>query len=117
VKAGFLNLFSRSLYRGGLSRLRDLNPESAEYKQVHEERERFAAAAIAFCLEYDSEFRRHFWQAICKQRATPRRPATPHVEVEPRRWTDLLLKAKNVLCAIEMKIGAPVLQLTFLIAR
>lgn len=105
MKAGFLNLFSRSPYRG-LSRLRDLDPESADYKRVHEERERFAAAAIAFCLEYDREFRRHFWRTICKQRDNSRRPATPHVDVEPRRWTDLLLKTKNKLCAIEMKIGA-----------
>jgi hypothetical protein len=107
MKAGFLNLFSRSLYRGGLSRLRDLDPESAEYKRVHEERERFAAAAIAFCLEYDRDFLRHFWRRLCKERDNPRQATAPKVEVEPRRWADLLLTAKNVLCAIEMKIGAP----------
>src|SRR5260370_22735038 len=49
MTAGFLNLFSRSVYRGGLSRLRNVDPASEEYKRVQEERERFAAAAIAFC--------------------------------------------------------------------
>src|SRR6266581_2396937 len=107
MKAGFLNLFSRSPYRGGLSRLRDLNPESEQYNQVHEERERFAAAAIAFCLEHDGHFLRHFWRRLCKERNDPRQATVRKVEVEPRRWADLLLTTKNVLCAVEMKIGAP----------
>src|SRR5687768_11470611 len=108
MKAGFLNLFSRSLYRGSISRLHGLDPESEEYKRVHEERERFAAAVIAFCLEYDPDFRRHFWRAICSERDDSRHPvsASSKVEVEPRRWADLLLKRKNTLCAVELKIGA-----------
>lgn len=87
--------------------MRDLDPESAEYEQVHEERERFAAAAIAFCLEYNKAFRRHFWRKLCSGRDTAGRTEVTQVEVEPRRWADLLVTANGELCAIEMKIGAP----------
>ncbi len=107
MRAGFLSLFTRSLYRGGLSRLRDLDPQSEEYQRVQEERERFAAAAIAFCLEYDIDFLRHFLRRLCNGRDSRRRTTPPQVEVEPRRWADLLLKTKNAIYAIEMKIGAP----------
>lgn len=107
MKAGFLNLFSRSLYQSGLSRLRDVDPESAEYKRVHEERERFAAETIAFCLEYDPDFLTYFWTRVCSKPADCRPAAAPEVEVEPARWADLLLTRNDILCAVEIKLGAP----------
>ena len=107
LKPGFLNLFSRSPYRAGLSRLRDVDPESEEDKRVQEQRERFAAAAIAFCLEYNGDFLRHFWQGICKERDDSGEFTRPQVQVEPRRWSDLLLKSNRKLCAVEIKIAAP----------
>src|SRR5437773_436287 len=86
MKAGFLSLFTRSLYRGTASRIRELEPESEEGRRVHEERERFAAAAIAFCLEHDRSFLQHFWKKVCGRTGDRKSRVMPTVEVEPRRW-------------------------------
>ena len=94
MEPGFLSLFSRSLYRGTASRLRDLEPESEEYRRVHEERERFAAAAIAFCLKHSDKSRRHFWEKICKAPDDPEQmPPIPTngIFLEPAHWADLRL--------------------------
>jgi len=106
MNPGFVNLFDRSRYGGKASRIQELEPESEEGRRDHEERERFAAAAIAFCLEHDTAFLQHFWEKVCCQDGDRESPGTITVEVEPRRWADLLLKAGDQLCVVEMKIGA-----------
>src|SRR5258707_840043 len=105
VNPGFINLFARSRY-GRASRIQELEPESEEGRRDHEERERFAAAAIAFCLKHDPAFLQHFWEKVCCQDGKRESPGTITVEVEPRHWADLLLKGGDQLCVVEMKIGA-----------
>src|SRR6185369_656391 len=73
---------------------------------VHEERERFAAAAIAFCLAHEDTFLWHFWRKVCAKDGEIQPRMKPIVDVEPHRWSDLLLKWDDVLCAVEIKIGA-----------
>ena len=106
MNPGFLSLFSRSLYRGSVARLHLLEPGSEEHRRVHEERERFAAAAIAFCLQHDNAFLWHFWRKVCRKTREPKPSTKPTVEIEPRHWSDLLLKWERILCAVEIKIGA-----------
>ena len=73
---------------------------------MREERERFAAAAIAFCLHQDAAFLRHFWDRICLDEQEQRPTAKLSVEIEPRRWSDLLVTWEGSLCAVEIKNGA-----------
>src|SRR6266568_2896577 len=100
MKAGFLSLFSRSLYRGNASRFSEFEGDSEEDGRIHEERERFAAAAIAFCLEHDRAFLQHFWKKLCGRTSDGKLRAMPTVEIEPQRWADLLLKSGDLLCAV-----------------
>ncbi len=102
----FLNLFGRSRYGGSVSRIQELDPESEEGMRVHKERERFAAAAIAFCLKHDDAFLQCFWEKLCARDGDSKSHGMPTVEVEPRRWADLLLTSGDQLCVVEMKIGA-----------
>lgn len=106
MKPGFLSLFSRSHYRSSASRLRALGLDSVEAQRLREERERFAAAAIAFCLHHDEVFLKHFWVRVCCDGQGQRSAATPSVEIEPRHWSDLLVSWEGNLCAVEIKNGA-----------
>jgi hypothetical protein len=106
MNPGFLSLFSRSLYRGSADRSHWLDPESKESRRMHEERERFAAAAIGFCLHHDDDFLWHFWRKVCRKRGESKPRTKPTVQIEPRRWSDLLLRWEGAVCAVEIKIGA-----------
>ena len=106
MKPGFLSLFSRSLYRSSAWRLRALGLDSVEAQRVRDERERFAAAAIAFCLHRDEAFLRHFWERVCRDGQGHRAAANLSVEIEPRHWSDLLVTWDGNLCAVEIKNGA-----------
>src|SRR5947208_2449892 len=106
MNPGFLSLFSRSLYRAKAARLRLSEPDSIEDRRVHDERERFAAAAIAFCLRHDEAFLWHFWREVCRKKGEREPRTKPTVEIEPRCWSDLLLRWDKILCAVEIKIGA-----------
>ncbi len=105
MKAGFISLFSRSDFRSQLRYETDLEADSEEYKHVVEQRERFAAAAIAFCLEHDWRFLSHFWQKICSDEGDVV-PSKVEVAIEPHRSADLLLQTSRTVCAVEIKIAA-----------
>ncbi len=100
MKTGFLNLFRRSKYQNIASRFGQMDPKQQEC--VHEERERFASAAIAFCLEHDKVFQDYFWGAICDGKSGEE----VKIQIEPHHWADLLLKSDGLLCVVEIKIDA-----------
>jgi hypothetical protein len=102
VNPGFLALYKRGNYFK-----RDLNPRDPNEERKREERERFAMAAIGFCLKYDPRphFRRHFAGVVCglKSRQTPR---ITDIQVEQKFWGDLVLRMSGRVYVVEGKIKA-----------
>jgi len=96
----FLKLFARG---------RDVTSRSVAQKEAssgdpqhdHAERERFAVAAIAFCIKRESSFRRHFLKVV----ADSENADIYEVDIEPKRWGDLVLKGKDVV-VLEFKLQA-----------
>src|SRR5262245_45877936 len=104
----FLRLFSRSGYRS-IMRQDDMSPDA---KAEREERERYAVAALAFCLKHDPRFLKHFWTKIC--RAPGESLHMPPIKadgilLEPPEWADLRLvsehRNKRSVWVIEVKAG------------
>src|SRR2546422_8593405 len=108
-QVSFLRLFRRSHYFRAAAQDDDAEEATTERK----ERERFAVAALAFCLRYDLKFRRHFWKKICR---TPNDPiqipdiGAEDILLEPPFWADLRLVSKigsrSYIWVIEAKAGA-----------
>lgn len=96
----FLTLFKRGRY----FRLSVFSEsEEAEEYRVRIEAERFAAAAVGFCMTHNSEFRRKFTRHACGDQIQG--SITP--DVEPEHWADLFLHiGRSRVCVIEFKIGA-----------
>lgn len=112
MKPSFFSLFKKGRYSHHFyvdSRQDGESPEVVQKKR--EERERFAAAAIAFCFEHNEDFYRHFWQNICHTEGEPELPdSKPIIQIEPFPWADLLIQgqigAKEFAIVIECKAGA-----------
>ena len=99
----FLQMFKRGRYVS----LRSLAAEEAgeatqKEKPKHEERERFSVAAVAFCIEHDKAFKRHFLKVAAN--LSPEK--IDKVELEPHRCADLLLQGKQHVIVLEFKLGA-----------
>src|SRR5437773_1380272 len=95
---GFLALYKRGNY---------FKPKLDSLDQrKREERERFAMAAIAFCLKYNHAFRSVFLHVVCGIEKTCRFDDLK-IDVEQKPWGDLLLKTKDGIYIIEGKIDAP----------
>jgi hypothetical protein len=103
----FIQLFGRSRYH---RRIAD-DDNSAESNSVRLQRERFAAAAVGFCLKHSSAFRDLFWHRICRVEDDPPEAPQLRIEVEPAHWADLRLSAlvagQRFVWVIECKAGAP----------
>lgn len=103
----FYGLFRRSRY--GSSAHPGSEPE--EEQRAMEQRERFAVAAVGFCLKHDEAFAAHFWQKVCRLPADPEDVPSLYVEVEAEHWADLRITAKtprwSLVCVVECKAGAP----------
>lgn len=103
----FYALFRRSRYGGVMQTHGDTDEE----RRSAEQRERFAVAAVGFCLKHSLEFRKHLWQRICRTSGDPQTPDSIQVEVEPVHWADLRLLAEapgwKCVVVIECKAGAP----------
>jgi len=78
---------------------------SPEVKRKREEKERYAVAAIAFCLKHDKNFREHFFHKFCQNLNCC---LDVEVEVEPNHSSDLLIRSRlaKKVYAIEFKAGA-----------
>jgi len=96
----FLKLFARGRYVTSRS-IAQKEASAKDPQHDHEERERFAVAAIAFCIKRDSSFRRHFLKVV----ADSENADVYEVDVEPKRWGDLVLKGKDVV-VLEFKLQA-----------
>jgi hypothetical protein len=106
----FYRLFRRSAYYKSA----EDDSDSEEAEHARKERERFAAAALAFCLKHDRKFLRYFWTNVCRVQADPSR--MPPIKksgilIEPPRWADIRLVAdgppKRYVWVVEVKAGAP----------
>ena len=86
----FYRLFRRSHYFHASIEHGDL-----EADPDREDRERFAVASLAFCLKHNSDFRRQFWERICRVPGKDPIPMPPieaeGVLLEPPHWADLRL--------------------------
>lgn len=104
---GFIGLFRRSRYHRRIADDDDSEDAAAE----RFERERFAAAAVGFCLKHSATFRAHFWKRICRLSTDPETPPPLTVEVEPVHWADIRLSGeiagKRCVWVVECKVGAP----------
>jgi hypothetical protein len=105
----FHRLFRRSHYRSAKV---DLGEGEVDPEREH--RERFAVAALAFCLKHEPEFLKHFWESVCRVPDDP--VEMPPIQadgvlLEPPHWADLRLVSDNggvrFLWVIEVKAGAP----------
>jgi hypothetical protein len=102
VKPSLFTLFKRGRYfrlplPGGV--------DSAEITRARREAERFAAAAIGFCMSHNRSFRRYFVHSVCGIELPPR--AKMEIEVEPESWADLLVYLPRHIFVVEFKLGAP----------
>ncbi len=86
-------LFRRSRYRTPLfegdEKLPDPNTD------VRSDRERFATAAVAFCIQHSPKFKNHFWKTICRLESDPATVPQMRAELEPPHWADLRLIPKT----------------------
>jgi hypothetical protein len=103
----FYRLFCRSHY-GAASRLAALTPDSPEAQRHFLQKERFAAAALAFCMKYDENFKMHFWAKVCRQNEDPLPTLELEVKVEGDHFEDLCLstRAEQFVWVVECKAGA-----------
>jgi hypothetical protein len=97
---GFLALYKRGNYFR--RNLVVSNPEERQRK--HEERERFAMAAIGFSLNHHPLFRQHFLKVVCgiKRRLNK----NIKVGIEDKLWGDLVVRTQSDIFVIEGKIKA-----------
>jgi hypothetical protein len=113
VKPSFFSLFKRGKYyhRRPIVDREVGTTETKQVQQEYREIERFAVAAIAFCFQYDDEFRKHFWKRICKVEGDPSLEEWS-IDIEPSDWCDLVIrnrssKGKHVhVYAVECKVDA-----------
>jgi hypothetical protein len=106
-RPGFSKLFRRSGYfRPHI----DWDAGVQEEDSGHRQAERFAAAAIGFCLRHDEKFRSHFWSCVCRYPADSDPVPDLTIEVEPENWADLRIACeidgRRHVWVIELKIGA-----------
>jgi hypothetical protein len=97
----FLQLFKRGRYVSVRS-LAAAEGSDATRGKKHEERERFSVAAVAFCLEHDKKFRRHFLMVIAG--LAPNEIIS--ITLEPKEWGDLVLDGPRNVLVLEFKLAA-----------
>lgn len=103
MSPSFYALFRRSKYSKA-SEADDT--ESAEKLQRrHLQTERFAVAAIAFCLKHDEQFRTHFLVKVCGETISN---GAFDILIEEKAWGDLVLAAhdRSSVFVVECKIKA-----------
>lgn len=104
MNASFIGLFRR----GKLGSLRPGFGSKGD-KIPHEQRERFAVAALGFTLRHSKPFRRWFLKEIVE---LPQHLHSKEIEItmDENQWSDLKITsegAEGFLCVVEAKTGAP----------
>src|ERR1041385_5517526 len=99
----FFTLFKRGKYYHSKP-----SADLEEQQREHEEQERFAVAAVGFCLKHDETFRKGFFQKICRRNGHPDLAADFRIEVEPVHWADLRITNANCVYVLEFKILAKI---------
>src|SRR5882724_9194058 len=110
MRPSFFTLFKRGRY---LSTPDDGN-ESGAARILRVERERYAVAALAFCLRHEENFRKHFLEKVCRVPEDPEQMPPINADgiaIEPPEWADLSLTSdgpkSRFMWVIEAKAGAP----------
>ncbi len=82
--------------------------DDAARRKEFKEAERFTVSAVAFCLKHDPAFLKHFFDKICRIKGDPALDVqNVSIEIEPHHWTDLVIRNRSYVYAVEFKIGAP----------
>src|SRR6266481_2550195 len=97
----FLQMFKRGRYVS-VRLLAAAETDEATREARHQERERFSVATIAFCIEHDKSFKRHFLDVVAG--LSPKDVTS--VTVEPEDFADLLLEGARHMLVLEFKLGA-----------
>ncbi len=98
----FSSLYRRSRY----ARIEPL--QNGESEQAQERKELFAVAAVAFTMEHEADFKRHFLKEICGVNDTG--DADDYkISLQPHDFDLVLLKdgEKSEAIVVEFKVGAP----------
>jgi hypothetical protein len=107
MKPSFFSLFKRGKYYRVRSFSENGHQQGEETQNERKEVERFAVAAVAFCLKHDKDFLRHFWQNVCQQHGDPSLDKDALIEIEENSWSDLTIINGNCVAVVEFKAGAP----------
>ena len=110
----FYRLFRRGHYVHAPVAQLDDEAELEGQNKERQEKERFAVASLAFCLRHDRNFRREFWERICRVPDDPTEMPPIEAEgilLEPPRWADLRLVSDKggarFVWVVEVKAGSP----------
>jgi hypothetical protein len=111
MKPTLFSLFKRGKYyqRKHINPLEPGEAPTVEEIQERKELERFAVAAIAFCLQHHDAFLNHFFNAVCRREGDP--PLDEwSIDIEPHTWSDLAIYNRSpsgtFVYIVECKIGA-----------
>ena len=114
MKPSFFALFKRGKYFHAAPSSSNSGTKLLRVRGDTRERERFAAAAIAFSWQHHPRLREHIWDTLCRFRNDPRFSRSAKILVEPEDWADLLIVnprgRKRFVYVIECKIGAGLLK-------
>jgi hypothetical protein len=107
MKPSLFSLFQRSRYRRTLG-LSDTLEDDEASENKWAQRERFAVAAIAYCLKNDRDFFDHFVHNVCEAQ-TKEDLEQFDVLIEQKFWGDLAIIKRDEAAAyiVECKISAP----------
>jgi hypothetical protein len=108
MKPSFFSLFQRSRYRRTPGESDDPEDDLEASEDKWAQRERFAVAAIAYCLKNDRDFFDHFVRNVCRVQAEEDSRQFD-ILIEEKLWGDLALIKRDEAVAyiIECKISAP----------
>ena len=108
MKPSFHKLYSRGRYSGPGRKSAD-GETGDQLGVMHEERERFAVAALAFCLKHSTPFREAFLAFLKSKLGVEIRPDSVEFDVEPRHEADLVVRSspeRECYLVVEFKINA-----------
>lgn len=108
MEPSFLTLFKKGKFSRRIPQPTEdesAEPDSQRLAQGQDQLERFAVAAIGFCLKHDGNFRRRFVREVCECNEFPLGNEL-RISVEPEDWADFLIEIGSRFAAvIEFKLN------------